>query len=244
MMGRESGRWENGNMGKRVSIASGIISVAGLALIYFALASTPLLAKICNMLEWEIPERRRPSICWTLVYKYLEARGPNGLPAIENSLPYSLNLRRLAPRIIENWPSYGTRQIAIGLLRDSDDEVAMNAAYALGKLGGSEVYDPLLKALDHRVPMVRHNALNALNELGQADLAVDTTIRIITNPKEHISVAMSAMALLEKLRDNDNRRRAIVALRRFKDITTIKYRKDDADHAIKNLEILIRLTTG
>jgi len=76
----------------------------------------------------------------------------------------------------------------------------MIAASFLGRIGGIETYLPLLKALSHQAPMVRHNALNALGYLGQSNLAINAVEKILNNPSEELFVKHSAIQLIQEVR--------------------------------------------
>jgi len=162
----------------------------------------PVLAWCCNRAQWVIRHEGDPgypSNSLKNIRSELIAAGPSTMDPIEGSLPHSLHLRRVSPEIVATWPSDKARSILITLVTDPDAEVATRSAWCLGRIGGVEVYAPLLGAVSHGVPMVRHNALNALNHLGQADLALDEAISRINDPEEEHFVFHSAIDLVKTL---------------------------------------------
>jgi len=112
----------------------------------------------------------------------------------------------------------------------------MQAAYYLGRIGKSQAYGPLVKAIGHPVPMVRHNAINAMIYLKQADLAADSTIWTVENRDEESWVIDSAIALLRQLTEKENKVRAIRALTEYIPRASYPRQKDAAEVAIRTLE--------
>ena len=125
---------------------------------------TPPLAERCNAVKWEIPAGSSDSYPAELreMQKELILAGEKVVSELEASLEDSLNLRRIAAEVVAKWPSDKTRAILVQLVEDDDGMVASQAAFYLGEVGGKELLNPLLAAVRHHEPNVRHAALNAL----------------------------------------------------------------------------------
>ena len=130
--------------------------------------ATPPLAARCNAIKWEVPAGSSDSYPAGLreIQKELISSGREVLPEIEASLEESLNLRRIAAKIVAEWPNDKTRAILSRLSKDEDSAVASQAVYYLGETGGKEVQPYLLDAIKHADANVRHTALNALSRNG------------------------------------------------------------------------------
>jgi HEAT repeat protein len=149
---------------------------------------------------------------------------------------YRRDLKRIMPHIIAEMPNKTTRGILVELLNDSDEEVVMDAAYYLGVMGDSTAYLPLIKAINHPVPMVRHNAINAMIRLNQADLAAEATIKNIRNKNEEGFVLDSAMSLLRQLQDADNQEEAVRVLREYAPRAKHTWDRGEAEEIIRMFE--------
>jgi len=124
----------------------------------------PPLAVRCNAVKWEIPAGSSDSYPAALreIQKELISSGREALTEIEASLEESLNLRRIAAKVVAKWPSDKSRAILVELVKDKDGMAASQAAYYLGEVGGKELLNPLLAAARHVDANVRHAAFNAL----------------------------------------------------------------------------------
>ena len=159
----------------------------------------PPLAVRCNAIEWKIHPGASVQlpVGLTAVQTELSARKADVLDEIEEALPYSRNLRRIAAPVVATWPSDQARRILIGLLADKDVQTAADAAFYLGDVGGKEVVPSLLEAAEKRGGMVGHNALNALSHLGMADQAFTAAMAMLSDRLSWMR--HSAVQLLEKV---------------------------------------------
>lgn len=100
-------------------------------------------------------------------------------------------------------PEPGGVEAAVGLLRNGDPVVRMNAARALGYWRAKEAVAPLVGALKGEDPLVRDAAIEALGDIGDRD---------------------ATPALMEVLRGDDEklRLRAIPALGKLKDARAVE----------------------
>jgi hypothetical protein len=134
------------------------------------------LAARCEAVKWTAPAEGSndmlPPGLRSIADELVKA-GKTSLPRIEAALDKSLHLRRIAPEVVAHWPCDQSRGVLLRLLADPDDKAAQFAAYSLGEVGGEEVVQPLLDAGTKRTGMVRHNALNALSQLGAANRGYD-----------------------------------------------------------------------
>src|SRR5262245_40277104 len=134
------------------------------------------LAARCEAVKWTRPPEGSSDLLppgLRAIADELVAAGKASLPRIEAALGQSLNLRRIASEVVENWPCDQSRALLLRLLGDPDDYAAQFAAYSLGEVGGAEVVQPLVDAGMKRGGMVRHNALNTLSHLGATDRGYD-----------------------------------------------------------------------
>ncbi|MCI0343312.1 MAG: HEAT repeat domain-containing protein [Planctomycetales bacterium] len=193
--------------------------VAAVAIAAPAAQDVPPLAQRCEAVAWGRPPMKEVLLEEDLVpaglraiAKELVAAGPGSLASVEESLPHSRNLRRIAAKVVAEWPGDRSRALLLRLLSDPDEPTAESAAFHLGIVGGKEVVPALLKAAADGFPMLRHNALNSLGWLGRADEALEVGKAGLTHWES--SVRHSAAQLLEKVEGSGSIRDALEALRR------------------------------
>ncbi len=199
---------------------SSALKVAAFGLILIVPAShaqepeVPALATRCNAVEWNVPmgssDTFPPGI--RTIQRELEMRDAAVVKEIATSLPHSLHLRRIAPRVFGKWPSDATRTLLIALVGDPDLHVACLATIYLGDVGGKEVVPRLVESVNDPRTMVRHNALNALGSFGAADrgfAAAKTCLEREDNPQWLVD---SVLGLMAKLGGSRHIEQAIVIL--------------------------------
>ncbi len=187
----------------------------GLALGGPADAAEPALAKRCNAIAWQVPSGTANDMPPALreIQRGLLARPPGALKSVLESLPHSLNVRRIAAPILASRPSDATRRTLLDLLQDKDEYVAREAANGLGSVGGREVIPSLRSAARTAKASVRHNAINALAQLGAQDEAVAVLLKAVWAAPE--PVVCSALDALSNLRGRANQARAIERIERL-----------------------------
>ncbi len=172
------------------------------------------LAQRCEEIPWQLPQGSSDTVPPQLrtIQRELIAAGRKSVPEIIAACGKSLHMRRVAPGVVSRWPADPTRKLLCRLLADPDEMVAAAAADGLARVGGREVLDPLMAAVSNTHPQVRHNALNALNNLGAANRAWKVTVVALTDPQ--VSVRHSAVELIAKV---DGARRLKDAIERLRE---------------------------
>lgn len=141
---------------------------------------------------------------------------------------------RALPWIISKHKVPMTRDILIGLINNKDEEVSMGATYNLGEFNDNVSVMALIEAINNKIPMVRHNALNAIIKLGQSDYAIAQAISRINDSNEESWVVESAISLLENAHDNNNIVLCVAALDNL-----AEYRRRIRPVIQENLNIII-----
>ena len=200
-------------------------------------ALKPPLAELCNTVKWEIPVGSSDLFPAALreIQRELIASGKGALPEIEASLERSLNLRRIAAKVLAKWSSDKTRAILVQLIKDKDGTVASQAAFYLGEVGGKEVYKPLLDATKHADANVRHAALNALARTSGYGADAYRAAVACLDDKEYF-VRESAVGLIAEVRGENLINEGIKHLRKISVSNKHERIRQAADRAIKLLE--------
>jgi hypothetical protein len=147
-----------------------------------AVAQDKDLAASCEAVKWVLPKPVDGVIVDPVpeglasIRDELKARGPAAMDDVERCLDRSLHLRRIASDVVSTWPCDRSRRLLLRLVKDPDADTASWAAFGLGRVGGAEVVDALVAALADPRPRVRHDALNALGDVGGANKALDGAI--------------------------------------------------------------------
>ncbi len=149
---------------------------------------------------------------------------------------YQFETKLIGTALIAKLPAGLNQKTLIRMLDLSDNDFPMWAAHHLGKIGDSEAYKPLVMAINHPIPMVRHNAINAMIELEKQDLAAQATIKNIENINEEAFVIDSALSLLSNLQKIENMQKTIVALREYAPRAKYPWKTKQADEIIKKYE--------
>ena len=187
----------------------------GLAVGASSAAADSALARSCNAVVWKVPPDSSDDMPAALrkIQQKLIKQQRGAVPSVIDGLPHSLNLRRIASAVLARRPGDKTRAALLTLLRDPDAYVAREAAFALGLVGGAEVI-PSLRSMARKGPdAVRHNAINALSQLGAADASVVVLLAAVGDASE--GVACSALDALSGLRGSANQDRAIQRIERL-----------------------------
>ena len=145
------------------------------------------------------------------------------------------DIRSSTAYLVALLPPRMSRPVLIRFLDSSDELVVADAAYQLGRVGGDEVYGPLTKAIGHPIPMVRHNAINAMIFLNQSDRAISETIKCTDNVNEEVFVIDSAIGLLGRQTRPDNKVMALDALQRLRKRNQYPNLNTEIDTAIRTL---------
>ena len=132
-------------------------------------------------------------------------------------------LRREAIQALTNFRAEQVVEPLIGLLDDPDIEVQCKAVDALGKIGGNQAIDALVKTLDR--PELRREAIQTLTNI-RTKQVVETLIGLLDDPD--IEVQRKAVDALGKIGDN----RSIDALVKTLDRPELRW---DAIQALTNI---------